>query len=75
MLYWLGAYTLVVIVALVPFFLLYVLSFLVWLILTAIRFMIRSVNNVPARRTFRPKRLALIHGTHRGYNLRSSHQT
>jgi hypothetical protein len=45
MLYWLGVYTLVAIVALVPFFLLYVLWFLVWLSLTAIRFMIRSVNN------------------------------
>ena len=51
MLYWLGVYTLVAIVALVPFFLLYVLWFLVWLSLTAIRFMIRSVNNGLAIRT------------------------
>lgn len=85
MLYWLGVYTLVAIVALVPFFLLYVLWFLVWLSLTAIRFMIRSVNNGLAIRTdsfsrenwnpIHRRKPVLIHATHRGCDLRGSHRT
>jgi hypothetical protein len=51
MLYWLGAYSLVIIAVFVPFTLLYIVGSLVWLGLAAIRFTIRNIKNVLTLRT------------------------
>jgi hypothetical protein len=84
MLYWLGVYTLVVIVALVPFVLLYVLGCLLWRGIAAIRFTIRSINNALTSRTDFAKthwnpspglKPTLIRSRHHGGGLRGTHGT
>ena len=51
MLYWFGAYALVVIAVLLPFLVLYLVIALSWLGLVAARFMIRRLKNALAIRT------------------------
>jgi hypothetical protein len=50
MLYWLGVYVLVVIGVAIPFLLLYIVGSLLWLTITAIRSMMRSLQHALAAR-------------------------
>jgi hypothetical protein len=62
MLYWLGAYALVALAALLPLALLYTVTTLSWLVVKALYFIIRSVRSTPAIRTgFSKQRLNMIH--------------